>query len=80
MKVYLAYWCNNEQWEDYDEIVEAVFSSIEKAVDYIVGKGYRPHECKGEWEKRNMADRYDSGPDEFGHRNSMWVREMEVDA
>ena len=80
MKVYLVYWCNGEMWEDYYEMVEAVFSSREKAVDYIVGKGYRSHECKSEWEKRNMADRYDSAPDEFGHRNSMWVREMEVDA
>lgn len=80
MKVYLVYWCNNEQWEDYYETVDGVFSTREKAVAHINGRGYKPHKCESEWEKRNMADHFDGPPDEFGDHGSMWVREKEVDA
>lgn len=78
MTVYLVYWCNNESWEDYYVSVDAVFATREGAERYILGNGYKPHVCVNEWEKRNMAGRYDSEPDEFGEYDSMWVREMEV--
>jgi len=78
MKVYLVYWCNNEMYEDYYECVDAVYSTREGAERYIASKGYKPHECKGEWEKKNMAHIFDSEPDEFGECSSMWVREMAV--
>ena len=79
MKVFLAYWCNNEPYEDYHETVDGVFSTSEGAEAFIVGKGYRPHVCVDEWEKRNMAGRFDKRVDEY-EMHSMWIREMEVDA
>ena len=79
MKVYLVYWCNNEAWEDYCETVDAVFSTHDGAERFILSHNHKPHVCKSEWEKRNMAHYYDSEPDEWGERTSMWVREMEVD-
>lgn len=79
MKVYLVYWCNNEQWEDYCESVDAVFSTRERAEQFIIAKGYTPHVCDSEWEKKHMADRFDSIDDDgYGLHYSMWVREMEV--
>lgn len=78
MKVYLVYWCNNEAWEDYSEDVEAAFSTREGAEAFILAQGYKPHVCESEWEKRNLADRFDSSPDEWGEHCSMWVREMVV--
>lgn len=78
MRVYLVYWCNNEPYEDYHELVDSVFSTRDGAVGYIAAQGYRPHVCKGEWEKRNMAHYFDSEHDEYGEHNSMWVREMDV--
>ena len=80
MKVYLVYWCNNEPYEDYYESVDAVCMTYEGAERYILGNGYKPHVCKGEWEKRNMAHYFDSEPDEFGYHCSMWIKEREVDA
>ena len=77
-KVYLVYWCNNERWEDYEECVDAVFSTRERAEQYIIDKGYTPHVCESEWEKKHMADRFDQRFDEYTV-HSMWVREMEVD-
>ena len=78
MKVYLVYWCNNEAYEDYYVTVDAVCATRELAERFILSKGYRPHVCVDEWEKRNWANRYDSKPDEFGGYSSMWIREMEV--
>ena len=78
MKVYLVYWCNNEPYEDYNETVDAVFSTRERAVKFITDKGYKPHVCESEWEKRHMADRFDIRYDEWT-TYSMWVCEMEVD-
>lgn len=78
MKVYLVYYCNNEAYEDYYECVEAVFSTEEKAIEYITSCGYKPHVCVGEWEKQHLANRFDSMRDEYGEYYSMWVREMEV--
>lgn len=78
MKVYLVYWCNNEPWEDYYETVDAVFSTRERAEKFITDKGYKPHECESEWEKRDMEHRFDTQYDEY-ETYSMWVREKEVD-
>lgn len=80
MKVYLVYWCNNDMYEDYYECVEAVFSTDTMAKEYIASHGCKPHVCVGAWEKKHLADRFDSEPDEFGEYYSMWVCEMEVDA
>lgn len=79
MKVYLVYWCNNEPWEDYSESVDAVFSTRERAEQFILEQGYRPHVCESEWEKQHMAEHFDSEDDGFGGHYSMWVREMEVE-
>lgn len=80
MKVYLVYWCNNEEYEDYYETIEAIFSTEDKAKKYITSHGFSPHVCVSEWEKKHQANWYDSKPDEFGEYHSMWVKEMEVDA
>lgn len=81
MKVYLAYWCNNEAWEDYSKSVDGVYSSRAKAVASIESKGYRkgpteyyPHASKERWNKESWFD--DLGQPWELH--SMWVREMEV--
>lgn len=79
MNVYLVYWCNNETYEDYYESIEAVFSTEEGAKRYIAARGYKPHVCISEWEKKHLTNRYDSDPDEFGEYYSMWVREMAVE-
>lgn len=79
MKVYLVYWCNNEAWEDYSEAVEAAFSTRDGAEASILAQGYKPHVCESEWEKNNLADWFDSDPDEWEEYESMWVKEMEVD-
>ena len=79
MKVYLVYWCNNEQWEDYSDGVSAVFSTRERAENYIIGKGCKPHVCESAWEREHMADLYDLEPDEYGYYYSMWITEKEVD-
>ena len=79
MSVYLVYWCNNEDYEDYRESVEAAFATRDSAERFIESKGYRPHVCRDEWEKRHWTGRYDGAPDEFGYYSSMWVREMEVE-
>lgn len=78
MKVYLVYWCNNEPWEDYNETVDAVFSTRERAEQFILDHGFKPHVCEGEWEKKHMKDRFDQRFDEWTIY-SMWVREMAVD-
>lgn len=80
MKVYLVYWCNNEPYEDYYESVEAVFSTYKGAERYILDQGYHPHECKSEWEERNMAHYFDSEPDDYGRHHTMWIKDMEVDS
>ena len=79
MKVYLVYWCNNEEWEDYAESVVHVFSTKEKATAYIERQGYKPHVPISEFDRRYMKDYYDSEKDEDGGYDSMWIREMEVD-
>ena len=79
MKVYLVYWCNNEEWEDYFESVDAVFSTREKAEQSILARGYKQHVPTSEWERRNKVGWFDSEFDWYGHCDSMWVREMEVD-
>lgn len=78
MKVYLVYWCNNEPWEDYNETVNAVFSSYGSAVKFIEKQGYKPRACKSKWEIERFGVRFDSEPDEWGDKYSMWVGEMEV--
>ena len=79
MKVYLAYWCNNEQWEDYHEAVHGVFSTREKAVGFIEGEGYRLRTDPNDFYVMRGVDRWDKRRDEW-ESNSMWIREMEVDA
>ena len=82
MKVYLAYWCNNEAYEDYSESVQGVYSTRKKAVDAIEKAGY----VKGAKVEpfNGSKDRWNKGAwyDEEGQPweiHSMWVREMEVD-
>lgn len=77
-KVYLVYWCNNEPWEDYNESVEAVFSTRERAEQYILAQGYTHHVRESEWEKKHIADRFSFRFDEYTI-HSMWVKEMAVD-
>lgn len=84
MKVYLTYWCNNEDYEDYNESVEGVFSTHEKAVAAIEAKGYRkgkppkPFEYLDEEDWHKPWFLHDDGIPRNYH--SMWIREMEVDA
>ena len=79
MRVYLVYWCNNEQYEDYYESVDKVFSTYGKAVEYIESQGYKLREERGKWEITHDIVRWDAIEDDgFGMFYSMWVREMEV--
>ena len=79
MKVYLVYWCNNEQYEDYYESVDKVFSTYGKAVEYIESQGYNLREKRDKWEIAHDIVRWDATEDDgFGTFYSMWVREMEV--
>ena len=83
MKVYLAYWCNNEDYEDYSEYVKGAYSTRESAIAAIEAFGYRkgkppkPFDYlnKNEW---HMPTFFKDG--EPWGCYSMWVREMEVDA
>ena len=82
MKVYLVYWCNNEQYEDYTEIVEGVYSTREKAIAAIESQGYRkgptefyPYASKEKWNKEDWYDE-DNQPWAL---HTMWVRGMVVD-
>lgn len=78
MKVYLVYWCNNEPWEDYSEMVDGVFSTRENAISFIEGKGYRLRTDPNDICVKRGIDRWDWRCDEW-ETYSMWVREMEVD-
>ena len=78
MKVYLVYWCNNE---DYSEIVEGVYSTRKKAVAAIESQGYRkgptkfyPYASKEKWNKEEWFDENNQP----WALHSMWVREMVV--
>ena len=77
MKVYLVYWCNNEPYEDYNEGVDAVFSTYKGAVNCIEGKGYKRRTDSNDFYAKKGIERWDKRIDEWD-TFSMWVREMEV--
>lgn len=79
MKVYLVYWCNNEPYEDYYESVDKVFSTYDKAIEYIKSKGYKRCKKRSKWDVAHDIVRWDAVEDDgFGTVYSMWVREMVV--
>ena len=86
MKVYLTYWCNNEEYEDYNEMVKGAYSTRDGAVAAIEGEGYVKGAPGAPWDwldgERWHKPHYWHFPgraDELWGYRSMWVREMEVD-
>ena len=82
MKVYLTYWCNNGDYEDYHERVCGAYSTRKKAVATIEAAGFAKGvpegfgwASKSKWHMPTMFD--DEGTPWELH--SMWVREMEVE-
>ena len=78
MKVYIVKWCNNEEWEDYSEGIEAVFKTHEAAESYIIGKGYKKHVGKNRAERILERTCYSEEPNEYGEYYSVWIEEWEV--
>lgn len=79
MKVYIAMWCNNEEWEDYNDGIEAVFATHEAAEPYIISKGYKKHKwLASEEEYGKLPTIYDEEPNEYGEYYSLWIEEWEV--
>lgn len=79
MKVYLVYWCNNAPYEDYYEIVDKVFSTYDKAIEYIKSQGYKRRKKCSKWDVAHDIVRWDATEDDgFGNVYSMWVRKMEI--
>lgn len=52
-KVYLVYMDNGEDYQDYQEKVEYVFSSNEKASMWLIGKGFAPY-CAWYWNNPHL--------------------------
>lgn len=76
MKIYAAIYNNGEQWEDNYECVDAVFSTYEKAVEYIEGQGYAKNpndKYKQTWDNAEPMD------DIYGAYSYMFIEEYELD-
>lgn len=76
MKLYVAMWNNGEEWEDNYEYVDAIFSTYEKAVEYIESSGFvedKPSRWKQTWTIP------DQGYDYWGSNGYMFVDEFELD-
>lgn len=76
MKLYVAMCNNGEEWEDNDEYVDAIFSTYEKAVEYIESSGFvkdEPSRWKQTWTIPEQ------GYDYWGSNGYMFVDEFELD-
>lgn len=85
MKVYLVYFDNGESYEDYDEWVEAIFDSEEKAISYIEDSDFTKRDCpnwngKTIWERKATEDDPENPGEEiyWGVTESAWIDEWEV--
>lgn len=73
MKVYIVMEDNGERWEDYVEYLCGVYSTHEKAVEFIESEGYE--EDNGVWSK-NPHPIYAGG---FTITDDAWIVEREID-
>lgn len=76
MKLYVAMCNNGEEWEDNYEYVDAIFSTYEKAVEYIESSGFvedKPSRWKQTWSMPEQECDY------WGSNGYMFVDEFELD-
>lgn len=76
MKLYVAMYNNGEEWEDNYEYVDAIFSTYEKAVEYIESSGFvedKPSRWKQTWSMPEQECDY------CGSNGYMFVDEFELD-
>ena len=78
LKEYVAMYNNGEEWEDDHEDVDAIFSTYEKAVEYIESSGfveYKPSRLKQTWSMPIPEQEYDY----WGSNGYMFIDEFELD-
>lgn len=76
MKLYVAMYNNGEEWEDNYEYVDGIFSTYEKAVEYIESSGfveYKPSNWKQTWAIPEQECDY------WGSNAYMFIDEFELD-
>lgn len=76
MKLYVAMYNNGEEWEDNYEYVDGIFSTYEKAVEYIESSGFiedKPSRWKQTWSVAEPEDDY------YGCNAYMFIDEHELD-
>ena len=76
MKLYVVMYNNGEEWEDNYEYVDRIFSTYEKAAEYIESEGFvkdKPDPWKQTWSVVDPEDDY------YGRNAYMFIDEFELD-